>query len=120
MDYKIIESENLKYIEILSCEFPMSKERDALDLVGLCGEHFTNLIMIHSEALSEDFFRLSTGVAGGILQKFVNYSIKSVAIVPSDKTNTGKFKDMAIEANRGNHFRVFENKIEAEEWLLGK
>jgi hypothetical protein len=31
---------------------------------------------------------------------------------------TGKFKDMVIEANRGNRFRFFQEKEEAEKWLV--
>jgi len=29
-----------------------------------------------------------------------------------------KFGDMIVESNRGNHFRTFEIKEEAEKWLL--
>ena len=30
----------------------------------------------------------------------------------------GKFKEFIIEANKGNSFRVFSNKEEAENWFL--
>ncbi|WP_197477132.1 DUF4180 domain-containing protein [Paenibacillus glucanolyticus] len=29
-----------------------------------------------------------------------------------------RFKEMAMETNKGNHFRLYESKEEAEEWLL--
>ena len=119
MDYKIVESGDLKYIELFSCVAPISTEQDALDLVALCGEHDTNLLMLHSEAISDDFFRLKTGVAGNVLQKFINYHVKAVAVIPDERVNTGKFKDMVIEANRSNQFRVFEEKEKALKWLLG-
>lgn len=119
MDYKIVESDDMKYIEILSCATPISTEQHALDLVALCGEHDTNLLVLHSAAISDDFFRLKTGVAGKVLQKFINYYVKAVAIIPNERVSTGKFKDMVIEANRGNQFRVFEEKEKAVKWLLG-
>lgn len=118
MDYKIVESNAMKYIEIFSCATPISTEQDALDLVALCGENNTNLLMLHSEAISDDFFRLKTGVAGKVLQKFINYYVKAVAVIPTQRVNAGKFKDMVLEANRGNQFRVFEEKEKAVNWLL--
>ena len=118
MNYKVIEAGHIKYIELFSCESPISTEQDAVDLVAICGENDTNLLMLHSEAISNDFFRLKTGVAGKVLQKFVNYYIKAVAVIPDERVNTGKFKEMASEANKGNHFRVFADKEQAEKWLL--
>lgn len=118
MNYKVIEAGSEKYIELFSCELPISTEQDAVDLVAICGENDTNLLMLHSEAISNDFFRLKTGIAGKVLQKFVNYHIKAVAVVPDERVNTGKFREMALEANKGNHFRMFADKEQAEKWLL--
>lgn len=118
MDYRINEAGNLKYIELVSCAAPVNTEQDALDLVALCGEHETNLLMLPSQVLSDDFFKLKTGVAGGVLQKFINYYVKVAAIIPKEMVNVGKFKDMASEANRGNQFRIFTEKEAAEKWLI--
>ncbi len=118
MDYKVIKAGDIKYIELFSCVSPINSEQDALDLIALCGEHDTNLLMLHSDAISDDFFRLKTGVAGNVLQKFINYYIKAVAVIPNDRITTGKFKDMVIEANRGKHFRVFSDSEEAAKWLV--
>lgn len=118
MDYQIIDIGIRKYIELFSCATPIRTEQDALDLVALCGEHETNLLMVHASGLSDDFFNLSTGVAGKILQKFINYYVKVTAIIPDERTTKGKFKDLISEANKGNHFSVFASKEEAEKWLL--
>ncbi len=120
MNHQINEIENQKYIELFSCADPLNTEQDALDLVALCGDYETNLLMVHASALSDDFFKLKTGIAGKILQKFINYHVKVSAIIPDDKVEKGKFKDMILEANRGNHFRVFQSKAEAEKWLLNE
>ena len=118
MNYKIIQNGNQEYIELISVKRPLSTEQDAIDLVALSIENNTNLLMIHSEALSEDFFKLRTGVAGRMLQKFINYQIKTVAIIPNKLASKGRFKEMVLEANKSNHFRVLENREEAETWLL--
>lgn len=118
MNYKVIEKENKRYIELISCEAPINTEQDALDLIGLCGGHDTCLLMLHSQVLSDDFFKLKTGVAGAVLQKFTNYQIKVVAVVPEERVSVGKFKDMMIETNRGNQFRIYWDRAEAEKWLI--
>jgi PadR family transcriptional regulator, regulatory protein AphA len=118
MNYQIREIENKKYIELISTTDPLSTENDALDLVALCAEHETILLMIHYAALSQDFFKLKTRVAGNMLQKFINYCIKTSAVIPQEVMEKGRFREMALETNKGNHFRMYENKEEAEKWLL--
>jgi hypothetical protein len=118
MNYQIREINNKKYIELISTSSPLSTENDALDLVALCIENATNLLMIHYVALSQDFFKLKTKVAGNMLQKFINYNIKATAIIPDDILHKGRFREMALETNKGNHFRMYEKIEEAERWLL--
>ncbi len=118
MNYKIIDLNDKKYIELFSATTPLSTENDALDLLSLCWEHEACALMIHYEALSEDFFKLKTKVAGNIIQKFINYNLKSVAVIPDEIIQKGRFREMALEVNKGNHFRMYGNKEEAEEWLL--
>ncbi|MDV4151333.1 DUF4180 domain-containing protein [Clostridium sp. AL.422] len=118
MDYQIREINNKKYIEIISTTEPLSTENDALDLISLCWEHETNEIMLHYSSLSEDFFKLRTKVAGNIIQKFINYGIRAAAIIPKEIIENGRFREMALETNKGNHFRLYESKEDAEKWLL--
>lgn len=118
MNYKIIDLNDKKYIELFSATTPLSTENDALDLLSLCWEYEACALMIHYEALSEDFFKLKTKVAGNIIQKFINYNLKSVAVIPDEIIQKGRFREMALEVNKGNHFRMYGNKEEAEEWLL--
>lgn len=117
MNYQIIETQNYKYIELISTTAPLSTENDALDLIALCWEHEINALMIHYEALSEDFFKLKTKVAGNIIQKFINYGIKATTIIPQEIIQKGRFKELVMETNKGNHFRFYDNKDEAEKWL---
>ncbi|UNK17224.1 DUF4180 domain-containing protein [Paenibacillus sp. N3/727] len=118
MNYKIIENGNQKYIEFISTPTPFCTEQDAVDLVALCKENETNLLLLHSHVLSEDFFKLRTGVAGNMIQKFINYHVKTAAVIPKELVNKGKFKEMVLESNHSNHFRVFETREDAESWLL--
>lgn len=118
MEWNCVDKDSKKYVELLSAATPLGSEPDALDLIALCGENDTNLLMLHQKSLSEEFFKLKTKVAGDMMQKFVNYRMKVALIITKDVITKGKFKQMASEANKGNHFRVFADRADAEAWLL--
>lgn len=118
MNYKVIEKGTAKYIEVISAQSPLSSEQDAVDLIALCKENDLDLLLLHSQALSEDFFKLRTGVAGQMIQKWITYHLKTAAVIPNELVNQGRFKEMALETNKSNHFRIFETRDEAEKWLL--
>ncbi|MDM5277511.1 DUF4180 domain-containing protein [Paenibacillus silvae] len=118
MNFKINENGTKKYIEVIFAESPFSTEEDAVNLVALCKENESNLLLLHSQAISEDFFKLRTGVAGQMIQKWINYHVKTAAVIPKEMVNQGRFKEMALESKKSNHFRMFETRDDAENWLL--
>lgn len=64
----------------------------------------TSNLVIPKECVTEDFFVLSTKLAGGILQKYVNYGIK-LAIVGDFSGYTSKpLHDFIYESNKGKDF----------------
>lgn len=117
MNYKVMENGTKKYIELISSQTPLNTEQDAVDLVALCREHDLDFLMLHGEALSEDFFNLRTGVAGRMMQKFITYSVKTAVVIPDPSVNKGRFKEMVTESNRSNQFGVFASREDAESWL---
>ena len=116
MEYVLKHIGNHKYIDCLE-NFQVEDERAALDIVGICGEEGTDRVLLHSGNLPDNFFKLSTGLAGNVLLKFYNYSIKAAAMLTPEQVNQGKFYDFALETNRGNQFRIFYSRQEAEDWL---
>ncbi len=118
MHYTVVENNGKKYIEYASKEHLIQNEQDGVDLIAACSEQDTNLILLHSEALSDEFFQLRTGLAGAVLQKLSNYRVKAALVLTDSERVKGKFKDFLAESNRGNSFRVFQEKAEAEDWLL--
>ena len=119
MEWKCVVNNDKKYVECTYAANPLGSEQDALDLIALCGDNDTNLLMLHERALSEDFFKLKTKIAGAMLQKFSNYRMKVALVISKDITGKGKFKELTSEANRGNQFRVFSTREDAEVWLVG-
>ena len=91
---------------------------EILELVAACLENGTDRLLLHAQNLSGDFYRLRTGLAGDVLQKLANYHIRVAAVIPPDLIGQGRFREMVLEANRGNQFRVFPDRELAEEWLV--
>ncbi len=81
-------------------------------------ENDTDLLLIHGDVLHEDFFKLKTGLAGMIMQKFVNYHIRAAILLSEDYKITGRFKELIVESKKGNDFNVFYDITEAETWLV--
>ena len=77
----------------------------------------TNLIAVDKEAITEDFFVLSRGLAGEVLQKFINYQAK-IAIFGDFSQYTSKpLKDFIYESNKGQDIFFVSTKTEAVERL---
>jgi PadR family transcriptional regulator, regulatory protein AphA len=117
MDTTLIPHPTNPYIESLPGSDLLDSEQAALDLVAACGESNTFLLLLHAENLPDDFYNLRTGLAGNILQKFVNYHLHVAAVLTPDLANQGRFGEMVREANRGNQFNVFYDHASAERWL---
>jgi hypothetical protein len=100
---------------ILADNGPMiASESDALDVIGEALGQQTELIIIPAARLPPEFFRLSTGLAGAILQKFTNYQLR-VAIVGDISTYTERsapLADFVGESNRGGAVRFVTSSAE--------
>jgi PadR family transcriptional regulator AphA len=117
VDYEVREIDKQRYVECAAGLKCIENEGDALDLVAACIENDTNRLLLPEGILPPEFYELRTGLAGKILQKFVNYSIRVAAVVDPEMVNQGRFREMVVELNQGRHFRIFDNCTEASEWL---
>lgn len=90
----------------------------ALDLmVTVQYETKCRSIIIDKSNLSEDFFKLSSGVAGEILQKFVNYKTRLAIVGDFTKLSSKPLKDFIFESNKGRHVYFVGTEEEALEKL---
>lgn len=115
MNYKIIEKTNKKYIEI---EEPFNCEADVLDVIGKCISNDIRLLILRDEVFNDNFINLKSGLAGIVLQKFMNYCIKASGTIEDKGKIQGRFKELLSELNKGKDFRVFDNLKDAENWIL--
>jgi len=105
---------------IQSDEVIVTDTQSALDLMATVRyEVGCDNIAISKTAVSEDFFVLSNGIAGEILQKFVNYRVK-LAIIGDYSFYTSKpLKDFIYESNKGSHIFFVATENEAIAKLTG-
>lgn len=74
-------------------------------------------IAINKEAIIDDFFILSKGIAGEILQKFINYQIKFAIIGDYSKYTSKPLKDFIYESNKGKDIFFVVTEDEAVKML---
>ena len=74
-------------------------------------------IAIDKTAVCEEFFILSTGMAGEILQKFTNYHVKLAVYGDYSGYTSKPLKDFIYESNHGSDFFFVAAKEEAIEKL---
>lgn len=96
----------------------ISDVQSALDfMMYIHHETGSRSIVINKEALIEEFFNLSTKIAGEILQKFINYNFR-LAIWGNFLVYTSKpLKDFIYESNQGKDIFFVTNEEEAMDKL---
>lgn len=93
--------------------------QDALDLIGAafqCAE----VVAVPAARLDDRFFTLRTGLAGEIMQKFVNYQIRLVIVgdISRHLAASQALRDLVHESNRGRQV-WFVNDLDALDARLG-
>jgi hypothetical protein len=100
MMIKIHEKGNSKIAEVQANEVIIRRVQDALDLMvdpALAG---AKKIIVRQENLAPDFYNLPSGLAGEIMQKFVNYQIQLAIVGDFGQVNSASLKALIYESNR--------------------
>mgnify|MGYP001035863286 CR=1 FL=1 len=118
MQMTTIENNHILCAVIDSEEPVLTDAQSALDLlVQAKYEHGTKNIVISKKLVAEAFFILSTGLAGEILQKYVNYGGR-IAIYGDYSHYTSKpLQDFIRESNKGKDVFFVATQEEAIERL---
>jgi hypothetical protein len=105
----------------LSVEGPkLATDRDAAGLVGKALGNDASFLVVPTERLTGDFFRLKTRLAGEILHRLLLYKLR-VAILGDVSQYVEKstpFRDFVIESNRGNQLWFISSVEELGDKLL--
>jgi len=101
-----------------SDEIVIKDTQSAIDFI-MSVKYETNCskIAINKGAIIEEFFILSKGIAGEILQKFINYQIKFAIIGDYSKYTSKPLKDFIYESNKGKDIFFVATEDEAVKML---
>lgn len=102
MNFTKIEKNGIICAIVSSDEHVITDVQSALDVLMTAKyDAGTKNIVISKELIVEDFFILSTGLAGEILQKYINYGGR-IAIYGDYSQYTSKpLRDFIYESNKG-------------------
>ena len=114
MQYEVIDGIPV----VRALEAPIAGGADAVELIAsLRYETDCEKMVLSKACLDEAFFRLSSGLAGEVLQKFVNYQMR-LAIVGDFSQYTSKpLRDFIYESNQGTQVGFWPTEEAALDWL---
>lgn len=114
----------IEKVNSIACAVLSSEEvvitdvQTALDfMVTIKYETGCDRIALNKEAIIDSFFVLSTGMAGEILQKFINYHVKLAIVGDFSKYTSKPLKDFIYESNKGKDIFFVSTEQEAIEKL---
>jgi Domain of unknown function (DUF4180) len=112
-------------IRVLVCDAhgpKLATERDGDDILGAAFGEGARMVAIPVARLSDDFFRLSTKLAGTVVQKFANYQVRLAIVgdVSAWTTSSKSFHDFVYEANRGTQLTFAEDPADLEARLIAR
>ena len=114
METKVIKD----IVVVNSNELIIKDVQSAIDFImTIKYETNCNKIALNKSAIVEDFFILSKGLAGEILQKFINYQTKFAIYGDYSKYTSKPLKDFIYESDKGKDIFFVSNEDESIEML---
>lgn len=102
MKIEVIKKNNTEVAVVSSDELLITDVQSALDLIMTVKyETGCTNIAVNKGAIVNDFFVLSTCLAGEILQKFINYSVRLAIYGDFSKYTSKPLRDFMYESNKG-------------------
>jgi len=89
---------------------------DANDFISEAWSNEADVLAIPVERLGPDFLKLSTGVAGEVFQKFVNYGLGCAIVgdITQALEGSGALRDFVRETNKGKSIWFVQDVAELE------
>lgn len=119
MKVKIIENNEKKAAVCESMEAVIIDGQSALDFIVNIGyEYDCRNITINKASITEDFFKLSTGIAGEVAQKLVNYGYRLAIIGDFSNYESKPLHDYMYECNNGGYLYFVKDEADAFKKLI--
>lgn len=120
MKMEVVKKNKVSVAVIYSEEHLITDVQSALDLImSVKYETGCKNIAVNKETIVDDFFILSTCMAGEILQKFINYGVKFAIYGDFSQYTSKPLRDFMYESNRGKDIYFQPNVSLAVDKLSG-
>ena len=120
MDIKIINESNID-IAVVSGDIMINDVQSAIDFIATI--RYTtpcDTIIVNKEALGKEFFNLKSGLAGEVLQKFINYRMSIFIVGDFSIYNSQSLRDFIFECNNNKHIYFSKTYDEAINIIVSK
>ncbi len=120
MKIEVVERNQVAVAVINSEKYLITDVQSALDLM-MAVKYKTGCtnIALNKEAIIDDFFILSTCLAGEILQKFINYGVRFAVYGDFSNYTSKPLRDFLYESNQGKDIYFQPNASRAVDKLSG-
>lgn len=119
---RIDERSGIRVLHLEAEGEPISTPDDASDLVGTAWSHQAGMVAVPVERLDPEFFRLRSGVAGEITQKFVNYRLRLAVVgdIGEQMMKSDALRDFVRESNFGQHVWFVDSDADLDRMLADR
>jgi len=111
------ESSHQKIAEVRCDDILINSEQDALDLMVNPELSRAHKIILDKKNFAPDFLELRTGLAGKILQKFVNYRVQLAIVGDFKNISSESMNALIVESNRGKNLFFLDDVEKARKVL---
>jgi len=91
--------------------------RSREDINDAVGASLGRRLILSEHDLGPGFFNLQTGLAGELIQKFVNYRVRVAIVLPAPEAYGDRFSELAYEHATHPTVRFVRTIDEANDWL---
>jgi Domain of unknown function (DUF4180) len=118
MGLSIVNEGGVSVVEGVPGERFMTSVDDVNRVIEACFSDNVRLALLYADNLTDQFFDLSSGEAGAVLQKLRNYGLRLAVVCPPGSVRfSSRFEEMVAEERLRSHFGVFATRADAREWL---
>jgi hypothetical protein len=117
--YDVVETPAGRMVVMSALGDPVVTSSDAIDLISVAGSEEADWVVLPETRLTPEFFRLRTGVAGEIAQRFVNYRVGLVVLgdISRYTEDSPTLRDLIRESNHGPQMWFLRDQAELDERL---
>lgn len=119
---RVDESHGVRVLHLPAEGPTISTSDDAADLVGDAWANRATLVAVPVERLDPNFFRLTSGFAGDLTQKLVNYRLRLAVVgdIAEHVAKSDALRDFVWESNRGEQIWFVESDEALTEKLAAR